>query len=201
MIITILNYNIEVSRNYVFNKPYEVLCQFTDSRGRQTLKDYLQVPGIYAAGRLDYRSEGLLVLSDDGVLIHRLTDPQFDHPKTYLAQVEGSLTPDHLLIPFTGIVLEKVQSKAAQIEVIPEPSVPPRPKPVRNYHPTTWLKIVIREGKKHQVRRMTAALGYPTLRLIRVAIGGLTLGELMPGDWRLLNQNEVDQLTSSEHLK
>jgi len=185
-----------VSRNYIFYKPYEVLSQFTDSRGRLTLKDYIHISGVYAAGRLDYRSEGLLVLSDDGFLIHRLTDPQFDHPKTYLAQIEGILTPENLLMPSNGIVLEKIQSKAAHIEVIAEPNVSPRSKPVRNYNPTTWLKIVIREGKKHQVRRMTAALGYPTLRLIRVAIGRLTLGELQPGEWRPLSQNEFDQLLS-----
>ena len=183
--------------NIIFYKPYEVLSQFTDSRGRATLKDYIQISGIYAAGRLDYRSEGLLLLSDDGVLIHHLTDPRFDHPKTYLAQIEGSVSPEGLYVPSDGIILSKIQSKAAQIEIIPEPSIPPRSKPVRNYHPTTWLKIVIREGKKHQIRRMTAALGYPTLRLIRIAIGSLTLGDIQPGAWRSISQDEINQLLSA----
>ncbi len=176
-----------------FYKPYEVLSQFTDAGGRATLKDYVNLPGIYAAGRLDYRSEGLLLLTDDGELIHRLTDPRFDHPKTYLVQVEGTCTPSNLVFPQDGIILPGFQNKAAHIEIISEPDLPRRSKPVRDYHPTTWLKVVIREGKKHQIRRMTAALGFPTLRLVRVAVGGLTLGGLGPGEWRSISRRELER--------
>ncbi len=182
-----------MGRYIAFYKPYEVLSQFTDARGRTTLTDYVKFPGIYAAGRLDYRSEGLLLLTDDGELIHRLTDPRNDHPKTYLVQVEGVCSPADLVIPPGGIILPGLQSKSAQIEIISEPDLRPRSKPVRDYHPTTWLKVVIREGKKHQVRRMTAALGFPTLRLVRIAIGGLTLGSLQPGEWRLLSHHEMQR--------
>jgi 23S rRNA pseudouridine2457 synthase len=182
-----------MGRYIAFYKPYEVLSQFTDSQGRATLKDYVNLPGIYAAGRLDYRSEGLLLLTDDGELIHRLTDPRYDHPKTYLVQVEGICTLSDLVFPPDGIILPGLQSKAAQVEIIPEPHLPPRAKPVRDYHPTTWLKVVIREGKKHQVRRMTAALGFPTLRLVRTAIGRLALGSLQPGEWRSLSRDEMER--------
>jgi len=182
-----------MGRYIVFYKPYEVLSQFTDARGRVTLKDYVNLPGIYAAGRLDYRSEGLLLLTDDGELIHRLTDPRFDHPKTYLVQVEGVCSPSDLVFPQDRIILPGLQSKAAQIDIISEPDLPPRSKPVRDYHPTTWLKVIIREGKKHQVRRMTAALGFPTLRLVRVAIGGLALRGLSPGEWRSLTRRELER--------
>jgi len=181
-----------MGRYLAFFKPYEVLSQFTDAHGRATLKDYIDIPDVYTAGRLDYRSEGLLILTDDGGLIHRLTDPRFDHPKTYLVQVEGVATPNHLIAPSNGIILPEIQSKVAQIEISTEPDLPSRSKPVRDYHPTTWLKIVIREGKKHQVRRMTAALGFPTLRLVRVAIGNLTLGDLKPGQWHSLTHDEME---------
>jgi len=181
-----------MGRYLVFYKPYEVLSQFTDTHGRTTLKDYIDMPDVYTAGRLDYRSEGLLILTDDGGLIHRLTDPRFDHPKTYLAQVEGVVISNNLDIPPDGIILPEIQNKVARIEICPEPALPPRSKPVREYHPTTWLKIVIREGKKHQVRRMTAALGFPTLRLVRVAIGKLTLGDLKPGQWHSLARGEME---------
>lgn len=182
-----------MGRYVAFYKPYEVLSQFTDAQGRATLKDYVNLSGVYAAGRLDYRSEGLLLLTDDGELIHRLTDPRYDHPKTYLVQVEGVCSPADLAFPTDGILLPGFQSKAAHVEIIPEPNLPPRSKPVRDYHPTTWLKVVIREGKKHQVRRMTAALGFPTLRLVRIAIGGLTLGKLQPGEWHSLSRRELEQ--------
>ena len=182
-----------MDRNIAFYKPYEVLSQFTDSRGRATLKDYINLPGIYAAGRLDYRSEGLLLLSNDGELIHRLTDPRYDHPKTYLVQVEGVCSPANLIIPSEGIVIPGIQNKPAHIEIISEPDLHPRSKPVRDYHPTSWLKVILREGKKHQVRRMTAALGFPALRLVRIAISGLTLGSLQPGEWRLLSRQEIER--------
>jgi len=181
-------------RYLAFFKPYEVLSQFTDEAGRVTLKAYIHFPGIYAAGRLDYRSEGLLLLSDDGPLIHRLTDPRFEHPKTYLAQVEGVVDPEKLAPLRDGIQIGDLQTRPAQVEVVPNPGLPPRSKPVRDYHPTTWLRIVLREGKKHQVRRMTAAVGYPTLRLVRVKIGPIELGELQPGQWRALEPQELRAL-------
>lgn len=181
-------------RYLAFYKPYEVLSQFTDQEGRTTLKDFISIPGIYAAGRLDYRSEGLLLLSDDGSLIHRLTDPRFAHTKTYLAQVEGVVDPATLAPIRTGIDLGDLHARPAKVEILPDPGLPPRSKPVRGYHPTTWLKIVLTEGKKHQVRRMTAAIGYPTLRLVRTAIGSVTLGELQPGQRRDLTISEVQRL-------
>jgi 23S rRNA pseudouridine2457 synthase len=174
-----------------FFKPYGVLSQFTDHAGRQTLKDYIHYPGIYSAGRLDFRSEGLLVLSDDGAFIHRLTDPRFEHPKTYLAQVEGIPTQEAIRLLQEQILLPGVQSRTADVELISTPDLPPRPVPVRDYHPTAWLKIILCEGKKHQVRRMTAAVGLPTLRLVRVAIGKVTLGSLKPGEWRRLSKREL----------
>lgn len=190
-----------MARYLAFHKPYEVLSYFTDEAGRRTLKDFIPVPGVYTAGRLDYRSEGLLLLSDDGPLIQRLTDPRFEHAKTYYAQVEGLATPEAIQPLLTEIVLPGIQTRPAQVEIIPDPGLPPRPRPVRDYHPTTWLKIVLKEGKKHQVRRMTAAIGFPTLRLVRVAIGSLTLGDLQPGQWRSLNQGEIRLLKTQAGLQ
>jgi len=179
-----------------FFKPFGVLSTFTDSEGRPTISDYVPVPGVYAAGRLDLRSEGLLLLTDDGGLIHKLTHPKYEHPKTYLAQVEGTVTESAVKQLEKGVVISGYKTKPAKAELIPAPDLPPRPEPVRDYHPTTWLKIVLREGKKHQVRKMTAAVAFPTLRLVRVAIGPLTLGELRSGEWRYLSAKEVNDLES-----
>jgi len=183
-----------MARYLAFYKPFEVLSQFTDSSGRQTLKDYIDVPGVYSAGRLDYRSEGLLLLSDDGRLIHCLTDPRYDHPKTYLAQVEGLLNEQAVSRLRSEIVLPGIQTKLPQVTAVASPQLPPRGQPVRDYHPTSWLKIVLYEGKKHQVRRMTAAAGFPTLRLVRIAIGNIGLGDLQPGEWRDLTPKEIRDL-------
>jgi 23S rRNA pseudouridine2457 synthase len=183
-----------MQRYLAFFKPFEVLSQFTDSHGRKTLRDYIPVTRVYAAGRLDFRSEGLLLLSDDGLLIHRLTDPRFDHQKTYLAQVEGIAGPEALHALQACILLPGLQTKTAEVQLVPEPELPPRPTPVRDYHPTSWLRISLREGKKHQVRRMTAAVGLPTLRLVRVAIGPIRLDGLQPGAWRDLSLQEVRAL-------
>jgi 23S rRNA pseudouridine2457 synthase len=186
--------------NYLaFFKPYEVLSQFTDSAGRSTLKDYIPIPGIYAAGRLDYRSEGLLILTDDGSFIHQLSDPRYDHPKIYLSQVEGVVTADAVELMNGKIILPGLQHFPAQAELIDDPDLPPRSKPVRDYHPTSWLKITLREGKKHQVRRMTAAVGYPTLRLVRVSIGPVSLAGLEPGKWRRLTDKERAGLRKVSH--
>jgi 23S rRNA pseudouridine2457 synthase len=127
-------------------------------------------------------------------LIQQLTDPRFEHPKTYLSQVEGILTEEAVLRLNQAIILPEIQTRLAQAEIIPEPVLPARPVPVRAYHPTSWLKIILFEGKKHQVRRMTAAVGYPTLRLIRIAIGPIVLGDLKPGEWRWLNKGELREL-------
>lgn len=176
----------------LFYKPYDVLSTFTGEAGRATLKDYIPVPGVYAAGRLDRDSEGLLLLTDDGALIRRLTDPRFDHPKTYLAQVEGIVTPEAVAALRRGVTIAGgYRTRPAEVEAVTEPDLPPRSRPVRGYHPTTWLRIVLREGKKRQIRHMTAAVGFPTLRLVRVAIGPLTLGNLKPGEWRALSRADA----------
>lgn len=181
-----------MARYIALYKPYEVLSQFEDAEGRETLKSLVPVPDVYAAGRLDYRSEGLLLLTDDGPLIHRLTNPRYEHPKTYLAQVEGRVTIEAISALRHEIVLPGLQTRLpGLVEAVAPPDLPPRSKPVRDYHPTSWVKIVLYEGKKHQVRRMTAAVGFPTLRLVRVAIGPIELGSLQPGEWRDLDPAEV----------
>jgi 23S rRNA pseudouridine2457 synthase len=174
-----------------FHKPYEVLSQFTDSAGRSTLKEYIHLPGIYSAGRLDYRSEGLLILSDDGRFIRRMSDPRFEHAKIYLAQVEGMPDPQDILRLQESILLPGLQTRLVEAEFVPDPGLPPRSKPVRPYHPTSWIKLVLREGKKHEVRRLTAAIGYPTLRLVRIAVGPVRLEGLQPGEWRPLTDDEI----------
>jgi 23S rRNA pseudouridine2457 synthase len=183
-----------MDRLLAFYKPYEVLSQFTDPKGRQTLKGFIPVAGVYAAGRLDYRSEGLLLLSNNGTVIHRLTDPRYEHQKTYLAQVEGIASEQDIQPLREQIVVPGLQTQTAEVRIVPEPEIPPRSKPVRDYHPTTWLRIRLKEGKKHQIRRMTAAIGFPTLRLIRIAIGDIHLGALQPGDWRDLTPEEIRKL-------
>jgi 23S rRNA pseudouridine2457 synthase len=177
-----------------FFKPFEVLCQFTDQTGRTTLKDFITIANIYSAGRLDYHSEGLLILTDDGSMVRRITDPRFDHPKTYFVQVEGLLTDQALQTMRETILLPGLQTRLVQVDVIPEPDLPPRSKPVRPYHPKTWLKMTLFEGKKHQIRRMTAAVGFPTLRLVRIAIGDVTLAGLQPGTWKDLSRAELKSL-------
>lgn len=187
-------------RYLILNKPFEVMPAFTDPEGRRTLKDFVAVPGVYAAGRLDYDSEGLLLLTDDGTLSHRLTDPRFGHPKTYCVQVEGVATDAQVAQLRAGVILDDEPTRPAEAEILPDPGFWPRPKPVRNYHPTTWLRVTLREGRKRQLRRMTAAVGLPCLRLVRVAIGPVQLGDLQPGQWRALNAAEVDALRRSVGL-
>ncbi len=175
-----------MSRIYLLHKPYNVLCQFTDARGRRTLADCLEVPGIYPAGRLDYDSEGLLLLTDDGALIHRISDPRHKLPKQYWVQVEGEPDPSALKALREGVILKDGPTRPAKVRRLAPPEPPPRDPPVR-YRPsvpTTWLEIELREGRNRQVRRMTAHVGHPTLRLIRVGIGPWRLGDLPPGHWR-----------------
>jgi 23S rRNA pseudouridine2457 synthase len=168
------------------------MCTFTDPHRRKTLADYVRVKDVYSVGRLDYDSEGLVLLTDDGELNHRLTDPKFDHPKTYLVQVEGVATDEQVKQLRRGVELKGEKTKATEVEIVIDPPIPFRK--VRDYHPTTWLKVVLREGKKRQLRRMTVAVGLPCLRLVRVGIGPLTLGNLEPGQWRWVSENEQQEL-------
>ncbi|TZF89252.1 pseudouridine synthase [Cognatilysobacter lacus] len=171
-----------------FNKPYGVLCQFTD-RGtppRPTLAGFGLPAGVYPAGRLDHDSEGLLLLTDDGGLAHRLTDPRHKLPKTYWVQVEGDPQPAQLAALRAGVVLNDGPTRPAQARVLAPPALWPRDPPVRfrKSVPDAWLEIAISEGRNRQVRRMTAAVGLPTLRLVRVGIGPHRLDTLAPGAWR-----------------
>jgi 23S rRNA pseudouridine2457 synthase len=174
----------------LFNKPYDVLSQFTD-RGaagstRRTLSDFVDVPGVYPAGRLDRDSEGLLLLTDDGRLQARIADPGFKMPKTYLVQVEGEVAEEALAALRQGVLLKDGLTRPAEAERIAGPELWPRDPPVRfrKSVPDGWLRLTIREGRNRQVRRMTAAVGHPTLRLVRWRIGDWTIDGLPPGEWR-----------------
>ncbi|MFD2514903.1 pseudouridine synthase [Pontibacter locisalis] len=179
---------------FILNKPFEVLTQFTDEAGRATLKDYVPVPNIYPVGRLDYDSEGLVLLTDDKQLQHRLSDPQFKVEKTYWVQVDGNPTDEALTKLRLGVQIKGTKTSPAKVRTLEEePQVWERSKPIRfrKNIPTSWVEIKISQGMNRQVRRMTAAVGYPTLRLIRPAIGPLTLGDLQPGEYRELTLEEV----------
>lgn len=174
------------ARLLLFHKPYGVLCQFTDTTGRPTLADFISVSGVYAAGRLDFDSEGLIVLTNSGRLQNEIADPRHKMPKTYWAQVEGVPEVEALQRLAGGIELTDGPTAPASVRVIEPPDVEPRTPPIRErrHIPTTWLEITLREGRNRQVRRMTAAAGHPTLRLIRVRIGLWELGKMRPGEWR-----------------
>lgn len=174
----------------LFNKPYGVLSQFTPEGRWQGLKDYIPVPDVYAAGRLDADSEGLLILTDDGALQRRIADPAHKLPKTYWVQVEGIPDQDALARLRRGVDLGDFVTHPAKAKLMHEPAgLWPRNPPirVRQAIPTSWLELTIAEGKNRQIRRMTAKVGYPTLRLVRYAIGDWNLGKLQPGKWKELN--------------
>lgn len=185
---------IPAYRYIAFYKPYDVLSSFTGEPGQATLKDYISVPDVYAAGRLDRDSEGLLLLTSDGDLIHALTDPRHHLPKTYLVQVEGIVTSTALVNLRQGVLIHGERTRRCQVEPAGEPDLPPRDKPVTPHGPTAWLQIILQEGRKRQIRHMTAVVGLPTLRLIRTAIGPLTLAGLQSGQWRELAPAEVSAL-------
>lgn len=184
-------------RTIAFNKPYGVLPCFTDPDGRPTLADYIDLPGVYAAGRLDLDSEGLLLLTSDGILAHHITDPQHKLPKVYLVQVERIPNEDALDQLRKGVVLNGKKTRPAEVRLLPNsPHLPDRPVSIRfrKNVPTAWVEITLREGLNRQVRRMTAAVGHPTLRLVRTAIGPIALGDLPPGQWRDLTNHEIAQI-------
>jgi len=186
-----------MSRYLLFYKPYRVLCGSTDEQGRPTLAQYVPAPGLFEAGRLDYDSEGLMLLTDDGGLAHRLTHPLYRQPKTYLVQVQGLPDEAALRALRSGVPVKGELSAPAQAEVLAEePDVPARSVPVKAPAGVTtgWLRLVLREGRKREIRHMTAAVGHPTLRLVRVAIGPLALGDLQPGQWRDLTPAELAAL-------
>ena len=178
-----------MSKLILFNKPFGVLPQFTD-RGsetkRATLSDYIDLPGVYPAGRLDRDSEGLMMLTGDGKLQARISDPKYKMPKAYLVQVEGEVSDESLAMLQQGVELKDGLTRPAEVERLEEPDLWPRDPPirVRKSIPDCWLKLMISEGRNRQVRRMTAAVGHPTLRLVRWSVGEWSLEGLQPGEWR-----------------
>ena len=173
----------------LFNKPFQVMSQFSRSGDKRTLADYIDVAGVYPAGRLDYDSEGLMLLTDDGALQARIANPRYQRVKAYLAQVEGVPDVDALRKLSAGVELKDGPTRRARVEAVTEPDwLWPRTPPIRERKniPTQWLRLEISEGRNRQVRRMTAAIGYPTLRLIRIAIDNWSIDDLAPGEYRLL---------------
>lgn len=183
-----------MSQLVLFNKPYGMLSQFTDASGRPTLKQYFPDDHIYPAGRLDFDSEGLLLLTDDGSLQHRISDPRFKQPKTYWVQVDGKISDAAIQQLKTGITLKDGPTRPAKARLMEEPeNLWLRDPPVRYRAviPTSWLELTITEGRNRQVRRMTAAVGFPTLRLIRIRIGDWALDGMQPGQWRAVKVEQT----------
>ena len=182
-----------MSRTLLLNKPYGVNCSFTSRDGHRTLAEFVDVPEVYAAGRLDKNSEGLVVLTSDGKLQHRISSPRFKQPKTYWAQVEGEVSEEAIKSLRAGVELKDGLTRPARVRRIEVPDVGERVPPIRERKsiPTSWLEITITEGRNRQVRRMTAAVAFPTLRLIRYSIGDWTIQGLKPGSWRELEPEEL----------
>lgn len=188
----------------LFYKPCAVLSQFSPEQGKQTLKDFLSLPkDVYPVGRLDYDSEGLLLLTNDNAVKHELTDPKFHHPKTYLAQVERIPTEESLNRLRHGVAIEGKITQPVDVRLLTEePNLPPRSVPIRfrKTVPTAWIEITLREGRNRQVRKMTAAVGHPTLRLVRIKIGSLGIGNLKPGEWNEVRKSEIVNTLVDESL-
>ena len=182
---------IKYSMVILFNKPFGVLSQFTPEGGHPALDTFGFPPDVYAAGRLDHDSEGALLLTDNGKLVKKLLDPKFEHPRTYLAQVEGEITQEALRQLSKGVVIKGYHTKPCKAERVEQPeNLWDRVPPIRYRAniPTSWVRLTLIEGKNRQVRHMTAAVGFPTLRLIRVQIGDIALADLQPGEWRIVTE-------------
>ena len=178
----------------LFNKPFGVLSQFTPESGLAALDTFGFPPGVYAAGRLDHDSEGALLLTDNGKLIKKLLDPTYEHPRTYLAQVDGQITEEAVRKLSAGVDITGYRTKPCKADIIAPPeNLWPRNPPVRfrKNIPTSWVRLILIEGKNRQVRHMTAAVGFPTLRLIRTQIGNIPLGNLQPGEWRVVTEKVI----------
>ena len=178
----------------LFNKPFGVLSQFTPEAGHRALNEFGFPEGVYAAGRLDHDSEGALLLTDEGKLIKKLLDSKFEHPRTYLAQVDGQITQEAVNQLKQGVNIKGYHTKPCQAQIVDQPeNLWERVPPIRYRAniPTSWVRLTLIEGKNRQVRHMTAAVGFPTLRLIRVKIGNISLGTLKPGEWRVVNEQVI----------
>lgn len=189
--------NVKQFHYIILNKPYGVLCQFSDSQGRPTLSSLGTFPNdVYPVGRLDFDSEGLVLLTNDNEFKHKILEPKFKHPRTYLVQVERIPNAEVLNKLRKGLIIEGKKTLPAKVKLLKqEPDLPPRSVPIRfrKNIPTTWLEITLYEGRNRQVRKMTAAVGHPTLRLMRIKIGNIVLKNLKPGEWR--NLNRIDSFT------
>jgi len=188
-------------RYILFNKPYGILSQFSNESDEITLKQFKLPEKVYAAGRLDKDSEGLLLLTNDGAFIHRMSDPKFNKEKTYWVQVEGSITPNAIFELQNGLAIENYMTKKCKAKILTNmENYPPRDPPVRfrKNIPTSWIEITLTEGKNRQVRKMTAKVGFPTLRLIRKKIAHLSIENISPGQWIELKQEEIESLRTNQ---